>query len=243
MPQLASMKGNRSSAGITVVELLIVMAIMGVVMAVLAAFFTQQTRVTSQTQARNEVEIKVRTVTEVIAQDLQMAGSRAVYSEGTVTYKDLAPLYCDTDITDPDWASSMSCAQTASSGVVLNLVYASSLRAGLAGFDTCRNVQYRVVGTTLQRSDVNCGTDADFHDFADNVTSIVFSAVCSDGSIPSPDTVQDCYDAAATPPVYPRQASVTVVARSDNQRENIEASMALTAFMPNLRPPVNLMGE
>ena len=243
MPQLTSFQRVHMRAGITVVELLIVMAILGVVMSILAAFFAQQTRMTSQTQARNEVEVKVRTVAEVMAQDLQMAGSRAVYSGGTVTYKDLAPLYCDTDISDPDWATTKSCARTASTGVVLNLVYASSLRAGLAGFDTCRNVQYRLVDRTLQRSDVDCGADVDFHDFADNVTSVILSAVCSDGSTPAPDTIQDCYDGAVNPAVYPRQASVTVTARSDNQRENIEASVALTAFMPNLRPPVNLIGQ
>ena len=227
--------------GITVVELLVVMAILGIVMSVLVAFFSQQSRLTSQTQARNEVEVKLRSVAEVIAQDLLMTGSRIVNVNGQVRNVQLAD-YCTVKAEDDD-----PCVTTGADPL-LTVYYASSLRSDApysvelededgetytAFVDpACRQVGYALNEEgTLLRSDQPCALDSGFVDFADNITALEISFECADGALAGDPLA--CYASGS----FPIQASIDVTGLSDNPREAITTSVTLTATMPNLRPP------
>ena len=225
----------RRTMGVTVVELLIVMAIMGIIMGVLVAYFVQQTRLTSQTQARNEVEVKVRTVAEVMTQDLLMSGSRIISTNTGVRSVSLSD-YCTLTAIDDD-----PCVRV-DSGSLFTTFYATSLRgepypAEIDGVTVivdpaCRRVVYRLDNDgTFRRSDVACIRNNSFQPFATNITEASVTFECASGVVVNDPL--DCYVASS----FPIQATITVVGRSDNVRENFEASVTLTATMPNLRPP------
>ena len=61
--------------GFTIVELLVVAAIVGILMSLISIYFSQQAKVTRETQALQEARIKARMVAEMVVQDLQTAGS------------------------------------------------------------------------------------------------------------------------------------------------------------------------
>jgi type II secretory pathway component PulJ len=226
---------QRQTLGVTVVELLIVMAILGIIMTVLAAYFVQQTRLTSQTQARNEVEVKVRTVAEVMAQDILMSGSRIINSNGSVRSVALSD-YCTLSAVDDD-----PCVRV-DSGLLVTTFYATSLRGEpfedeINGVTVtidpaCRRVIYRLDNDgTLRRSDVACVRNDSLQPFATNITAATVTFECANGTVVSDPL--SCYGASS----FPIQATIAVAGRSDNTRENLDANVTLTATMPNLRPP------
>ncbi len=221
---------KRRLKGVTVVELLIVMAILGIIMSVLIAYFAQQSRLTSRTQARNEVEIKVRTVAEIIAQDLQMAGSRIVYIGDNVHNVTELGKHCTTRAENDD-----PCV-TIQGGSIVTLYYASSLRIVS---DACRKVRYSFGAppntNVLNRADHRCAVEGWFpQPIASNITSVEVSFECANGTVlqAGTDPLQ-CYTVHDS---FPIQGTVTVTGRSDNTREDIEVSVTLSATMPNLRP-------
>lgn len=232
--------------GISIIELLVVMAILGIILVFLGVFFAQSARISQETQARNEVRTKVRTIAEIVAQDLQLAGSSAlVTSSGGV----------DPTVASCSALASPLCIEGASGNVTsekdyVAVRYATSLRNEAEG--QCRKVRYTfdeaAAPGTLLRADNACSeTDANKLKplpFADNITKLQIQYLCADydaagaGIDPNAmpvDLPQDCY--APSRASFPRQAIVTVAGRADAARpENpITAQVTMTAIMPNLK--------
>lgn len=247
----------RRRGGITILELLIVLAIMSVIMGVLTAFFRQQTQLSSQIQARNEVQTKLRSAAEIIMQDLQIAGSRAIFDGSGVTYLEPVPASGiepddETSEEHEEWRKTQCNAQYRNGCVIVenddegdpsfavnefSIYYATSLREGA----NCRRIDYLLdEDGTLMRRDVSCNdsdTDFDGYDFAGNIDELQLSFICHD-----PETVVENVSTCYADDTYPRQGTVTITGRSDNPRENIEASITLATSLPNLRPPADYLG-
>src|SRR5690606_3200943 len=141
---------SRQNLGVTIVELLLVLAIGGIILATLTAFFQAQTRASSSLRARNEVEGTLRSVGEVLMQDLQLAGSRAIYDGTSVEYVDLRISPEPEDDTSAEWGAWKStqctgghrdgCVVLNEGGADLVIYYATSLDRG--GGNPCRKVEY-----------------------------------------------------------------------------------------------------
>ena len=232
----------------TVIELLIVMAIIGIVLSLLTAFFRTQVRVSASVQARNEVETKLRGVAEILMQDLQLAGSRAVYDGTTVQY--LNPIQT-TEPSDPastEWAAWKAtqcsgqhrdgCVVIGAGGVNLTIYYATSLDRGAAS--ACRRIDYLLDATgVLFRRDVECDdttTPMAGYSFASGITDINVTFICHD-----PDTTVTAISSCYTATTYPREATVTIQGSSENSREAITSTVTLATSLPNLRPPVDYL--
>jgi len=234
-----------SQRGITVVELLIVMAIVGVVLTLLATFFATQTRISNEVQARNHVETTLRSVAEVVMQDLQLAGSRAGYDGTRVTYIDLRSSPEPSDTESPEWVTwkSAQCSSGHRDGCVdvgtgssdLTIYYATSLDRG--GGSACRRVDYLLDEGTLFRRDVAChdtSTSFEGFAFADGIDEFSVSFICHDPDNMVPD-IADCYTATT----YPREATVRVGGHVIVRGEALSSSVTLATSLPNLRPPVD----
>lgn len=242
------MRTSARTKGITLIELLVVMAIVGVVLAVLTAFFQTQVRSATRAQASNEVRAKIRSVAEVMVQDLQIAGSRAVYDGASVTYIDPVVSTEPTDTSSAEWAAWKAtqcsaehrdgCVQVNTGGVDLRIYYATSLDRG--GGSACRRIDYLVdADGLLFRRDVDCDdttTTFDGFDFASGVVSIDVEFICHDPDTSVPD-IASCYTATT----YPREASVTVTGTAESQRDPVQVTVNLATSLPNLRPPVDYL--
>lgn len=228
----------------TVIELLIVVAIVGVVLSALTAYFAMQTRVSGNVQARNQLETTLRSVAEIVMQDLQLAGSRAVYNGVSVTYLDLRASPEPADPASAEWAAWKSqqctsahrdgCVEVGSGSTDLTIYYATSLdRAGSA----CRRVDYLLDDGTLFRREVACddvATPFDGFAFADGIDEFSVSFICHDPDN-RVDNIADCYTATT----YPREASVTVGGHVTVRGSEMANSITLATSLPNLRPPVD----
>lgn len=242
--------------GITLVELLVVAAILGVLLLLLTVFFRTQTRVSAQVQARNEVESTVRGAAEVLMQDLQLAGSRAVVSGRRATQINVA--YVDpveegepSDTTGAEWQAwrERQCSESYRDGCVvvapddgvgnMRVFYATSLER--ADGEACRRIDY-LLGDAgmLYRRDVACdaavGSDFTGYEFASGISDVVVKFICHDPET-QVDDVLDCY-AGGT---YPREASITVSATAERARNPVTGSVTLATSLPNLRPSVNYL--
>ena len=221
---------RHAAAGLTVVELLIAAVTAGIVLAIVAAFFVQHLHLTRQTQARHEVETKAKAVAELVAQDLQIAGSRVVFNNGV---SNDVPMPCNA-------AGATKCVSSITGGTTalddLRLFDATSLRQN----EPCRRIDYRVTGAgVLQRSEIaetgmNCGAIATappnfgVGNLADHVLAFDIGFTCADETtVDDPGT---CYAAGS----FPRQATIRVQARSAAVAD-ISADIALTTQTPNLR--------
>jgi prepilin-type N-terminal cleavage/methylation domain len=60
---------RRGISGFSLPELLVVMAIVGILASVLGAFFGSQTRVSTRVQEGNELSIRLQRVAEALTQD------------------------------------------------------------------------------------------------------------------------------------------------------------------------------
>jgi type II secretory pathway component PulJ len=218
----------RRSDGLTIVELLVVAAILGILLLMLTTFFTQQTRLSAATQARNEVEIKTRTAAEIMIQDLQVAGSRIVFDGTNVSYISILNPNTAGYLCSPLRGSNNPCVKIGQGSSFLTIYYATSLLT-----PPCRQVDYRLVGDTLQRSDVACGQVVSYQPFADGITDVALEFTCAKGGVEANPV--DCYD-NLDPPDFPQQARVTISGRSANTRENLTTTVTLNTTMPNLRP-------
>ena len=183
--------------GFTLVELLIAAAILVTVLAVALRYFVATAEAGRLTQAKSELQDRVRMVMQVVSGDLQMAGAK-YWTDGTTSVGfTLVNVLQGEDGEAKD---------------TLTVRYVTSLRAQEAA---CRRVDYDFQGDTLRRSDVNItpqsGTEcqegsSDLQPLAEGILALDIQYLCSDGS--STDT-PDCGSDA-----YPRSARVTVAGYS-----------------------------
>lgn len=230
--------------GLTIIELLVVMAIVSVLMGVLTVFFRQQAQVTQQVQARNEVRTNLRSVAEIMVQDLQIAGSRAVFDGSKVEYLEPVPASRwvdgeEVELPDAEQCNARvrdGCIRFGLGGADVSIYYGTSLRDA----SPCRRVDYllREDGMLLRR-DVACGdtsTSFEGFEFAGNIDNLTLTFICHD-----PDNevsnIAACYSAGT----YPRQATVSLQGRSERSRETVESTITLATNLPNLRPPVDYL--
>ncbi|AFV76279.1 prepilin-type N-terminal cleavage/methylation domain-containing protein [Thermus oshimai JL-2] len=184
-------------AGFTLVEVLIALALLVTVLAVALRYFTATAETGRLTQAKGELQDRVRMVMQVVSGDLQLAGAK-YWTWGTQSVGfTLVGTLEGTDGGAKD---------------TLTVRYVTSLREQSAA---CRRVDYTFSGDTLQRSDVNitpasgaeCATGTPSPTpLADGILALDIQYLCSDGSAKN---VPDCGASA-----YPRSARLTVAGYS-----------------------------
>lgn len=234
----------RDRRGFTVVELLITAAVMVVILAVLTSFFATQTQVSTSVQERNQVENKLKTVAELVMQDVQQAGSVAIYASGIPTYA--------VDELGPGCSRSErhGCVVTSGDGNVVTTLYMTSLVRPVGGSwatggaAACRRVDYDITDGVFSRRDVPCSsspTGFEGFDLASGITDVTVHFVCGIAADPVAGTPGDpfsdpslCYAAGR----YPREAVVSVTGVSEGSRDPIMSTVRLSTPVPNLRPPV-----
>jgi prepilin-type N-terminal cleavage/methylation domain-containing protein len=193
----------RSSAGFSLLELLIAMVIMVIVLGMASVFFAQQTALQRAVQSRNDVQDRIRMATQLVTQDLSLAGAAVrIAPDGTIDREagvaDCGPKAAVRCL-DLDFDPEIGLA-TAST---LSVRYLSSQ---FPTGEACRDIAYRIVGGTLQRRDVTCGTGgtAGFADLASDMLGFKVVVVCSTGSR------VDTFGADSCPDGYGRSAIVSV---------------------------------
>lgn len=144
--------------GVTLIELLIAMTVMSVILAVIAVFMAQQSRVVALSQSINEAELTARTVAEAVLQDMQLAGSRAVYMNGVVSYADIS-----SGCNESSRSACVAATQVGALGAITTPGsaadingYTISYRTSLVPASPCRRIDFAFVGTSLYRSDRAC---------------------------------------------------------------------------------------
>lgn len=186
-------------SGFTLVEVLVALAILVVILSLAIRYFTSNAELARETQARSELQDRVRMVMQVVTGDLQMAGAR-YWNQGAQNVGFVLPVGSVLTGTNNGAKDSLS------------ISYVTSLRR-LS--EACRRVEYTFQGDTLLRSDVNAtptsGKDctipsASFQPLADGIAALDVLYLCSNGQ--SRDT-PDCGSGA-----YPRSAIVEVVGYS-----------------------------
>ncbi len=235
---------GRRTAGFTVVELLVAAVIMAIILGAVALYFAQQSRATSDGQAHNDVELSARTVAEGVAQDLQLAGSRAAIVGGAVDYVTISDGCKETSrsacVVAHEYASDGGIGDAPDEESING--YAIYYRTSLVPAEPCRRVDFAYIGTTLYRSDVECSAgigaiDLDASAFAENVTSFGLTFACTDGS-----AYRDPADCYATPDQYVTGATVSVTVASTG-RSGATSDMALSTLTPNMRPSVDYLRD
>ncbi|KPD32200.1 PilW family protein [Thermus scotoductus] len=186
--------------GFTLIEVLVALAILVVILGLAIRYFTSTAELSRETQARSELQDRVRMVMQVVSGDLQMAGAR-YWNQGTENIGFVLP------------ANSVLTGKNNDAKDSLTVSYVTSLRDRS---QACRLVSYDFQGDTLLRSDVNatplsgrdCRTLApSFQPLADGIAALDILYLCSDGQRKNePD---DCGS-----DTYPRSAIVEVVGYS-----------------------------
>jgi len=195
-------------SGFTIIEAVVALLILTIVLGLAINYFVQQAELTKQTQARNEVQDKVRSVMQVVTQDLQLAGSsRYVDSSGNTSKP--GNLSC---------SPASNCLSATSNGLLdrFTVNYVTSLQDTT---NACRRVDYAFSGDTLRRSDLACGSDpatalADpANNLAENILAVDIQYQCSNGNDLNnfPDNT-NCPAGTS----YPRSAVVSIVGKSNN---------------------------
>ena len=199
--------------GFTVIEVLITGFILVVVLGIVSTFLVQQMQLNRTTQARNEVQDKVRQVAEVVAQDLHMAGASRYVDEDGDSSAGVILASCN--------FQDVKCLFGEDGGPLdtLEVAYVTSLRDASI---SCRNVSYMVEDGVLLRSDRQCDpldpTPSDrtheYQPFADNILAFDIQFVCSNAATVAyyPDN-SDC--PKGTGETYPRTAQFTIVGESN----------------------------
>lgn len=222
--------GLSARHGVTLIELLVFMALFGLILGLATSFFRQQANVSNRTQASNELAINTRLAAEVIAQDLQVAGSDVIYTGGTHLKIDLhcGALEATKCVVQP--------AEASSGNTFLQMRYVTQTRPS----EPCRRVSYRLSTTTLERSDVACTASADdFVPFVDDVDTIAVSWRCSNPDLAAVDDpaleVGNCYALMDKELIsFPRMAIVDIQSIATN-RQTVESDIRFSALTPNLR--------
>ncbi|HKI57704.1 MAG TPA: prepilin-type N-terminal cleavage/methylation domain-containing protein [Trueperaceae bacterium] len=205
---------TRTTAGLTLVELLVAMAILVIVLGIVGVYFARQASLTRTTQAHTQVQDSARSVMQIVTNDLLSAGaSQFVSSASGVTtaaaVTGLLPLIG----TDNGVADSFT------------VEYVSSLRTQATA---CRRVAYKVTNGTLERSDVGCSATSDsYAALADHVLAFNLSYVCSD----SPTDIKAEPSGAAGCPsgTYVRSVRVGVALRSDDPAPGATSTATYTS--------------
>lgn len=227
--------GRAQRSGITLVELLVAVAVAGVVLSIVMVFFSFQTRMTRDTQARTELNVRTRSVLEAVVQDVKLAGARAVVdASGQAVFR--RELDCDATA-----SLDYSCVSVHTEG--LEIEYISSLfLEGLVATGTtpqvppeaCRSVRYTLRDRTLYRSDVECGVAAMAPGFAtelaNDITSVSTEFVCGPGSGAAVSDPATCFAADG----FVREARITVAATSPRP-QGFDLTLASSTTTPNLR--------
>lgn len=195
---------------ISLVEMLIVLAIMGSIFGIIGSFFAQQRQLSARNAARNEVQDKVKMVMQLLTQDLQLAGSRAVVGAST-TINNLSSA-----LTAVNASATVGGVSYSRDQFVVR--YYTTLRAT----NQCREVRFGFDPTlpnTLLRDDSagNCtgstpnASTAPTNPLADNVLALDIVYVCGN--------VAATVVGGGSPPCsssYARTAKVVVVAQSND---------------------------
>jgi prepilin-type N-terminal cleavage/methylation domain-containing protein len=183
--------------GFTLVELLIAAAILVTVLAVALRYFVATAEAGRLTQAKGELQDRVRMVMQVVSGDLQLAGAKYWTQGSTSVGFTLVNALQGTDGGAKD---------------TLTVRYVTSLRA----LDSaCRQVDYTFQGDTLRRSDISItpssGTECQPGNpspqpLAEGILALDIQYLCSDGTT---GNTPDC-----GPDAYPRSAKLTVAGYS-----------------------------
>ncbi|TBH17404.1 prepilin-type N-terminal cleavage/methylation domain-containing protein [Thermus thermamylovorans] len=190
----------RRSSGFSLVELLVALGLLAALLALALRYFTSTAELARETQARSELQDRVRMVMQVVTADLQMAGATHWVSGGSFALYILP-------------AGSVLVGTDGGVKDTLSLYYVTSLREQS---QACRRVDYSFQGDTLYRSDVNAtpssGSDCtqpspSFQPLAEGILALDIRYLCSDGA--EVDTPADCGSEA-----YPRSALVEAVGYS-----------------------------
>jgi prepilin-type N-terminal cleavage/methylation domain-containing protein len=183
--------------GFTLVELLIAAAILVTVLAVALRYFVATAEAGRLTQAKGELQDRVRMVMQVVSGDLQLAGAKYWTQGSTSVGFTLVNALQGTDGGAKD---------------TLTVRYVTSLRARDSA---CRQVDYTFQGDTLRRSDISItpssGTECQLGDpspqpLAEGILALDIQYLCSDGTT---GNTPDC-----GPDAYPRSAKLTVAGYS-----------------------------
>lgn len=211
-------QGATSTAGFTIVELLIAGFILTIVLAISGTFLARQSDLNRRTQARAEVQDKVRMVMQIVSNDLALAGAR-VYADSSGALQTVSPGLS----TCPSVSGVTSCLNAvdgASGGIPRDAVAMAYITTLRAPSEACREVAFRFTGTDLERADrgctgshVNLSATSGFDTLATNVLAVDVQYLCSNGAALAdvPDTTSACPSGSA----YVRSAVVSVVAASD----------------------------
>jgi len=199
------MRRNTTTAGVTLVELLIVISILTLILGLLVTFFQAQIKMARLTSARTEVQDRVRFVMAGAAQDLQLTGANR-YIDSANNVSTLAAFGVCT----------VTACLTGTDNTVtdtMKMRYITSLRP--MG-EACRNISWSVTSKTINRSDVACGTAESAQGFADDILAFNIRYVCSDTAELD---VPTCTGARFT-----RSARVTIYAQSTQITPSVSAS-------------------
>ncbi len=202
---------RRSTAGLTIVELLIAASLLVVMLGMVGVYFARTASLTRDTQARSQVQDTARSVMQLVTNDILSAGANQYVPAGTAS---VTPIILTGAI------------PTGTDGGLLDAVdlqYVSSLRPTLA--TACRQVEYQVSGSTLERSDVPCSGTANLSTLADHVLAFDLVYVCSDTN--SAATPSDCPSNT-----YVRSVRVGLMVRSDHTVQGSGPSPTYTAPTP-----------
>jgi len=196
--------------GVTLIEMFIVLAIIGTILAIVGSFFNQQRLLASRNAARNEVQDKVKMVMQLITQDLQLAGSRAVVGANTT----INPL--NNALTATNATATVSGVTYSKDQFVVR--YYTTLRTS----NLCREVKFGFNSAspqTIRRDDIagSCSgsapnSSAPTNPLADNILALDIVYVC--GNVAA--TVVNSGSPPCSGNGYARTAKVAVVAQSND---------------------------
>lgn len=198
----------RKSFGFTLIELLVAMIIFAGIMTLIVTYLGASNESTRRTQVRSEVQDRVRTVMQLVSQDLQLAGSsRLLNANSTTVAQSVANwLPC---------GSSQRCVSLvgtdtgATNKDTVRVRYVTSLAADPA--NACRIVEYTYDGNTVRRGDdagcTSYTTSPAPSPIADNILALNITYLCSDSS-------SNANPANCPAGSYPRTAQITVMGTS-----------------------------
>jgi prepilin-type N-terminal cleavage/methylation domain-containing protein len=191
---------SRSIGGFSLIELLIAMVIMVIVLGMASVFFAQQTALQRAVQSRNDVQDRIRMTTQLVTQDLSLAGAAVrIAPDGTIDsvagVADCAP------------KAAVRCLDLESVSKTASTLHVRYLSSQFPSLEACRDIAYRFVDGTLQRRDVACGTASGtegFVDLARDMLGFKVVVVCSTG------LRVDAFGQDSCPDGYGRSAIVSV---------------------------------
>jgi prepilin-type N-terminal cleavage/methylation domain-containing protein len=197
--------------GLTILELMVALAIFGIVLAIATRFFASQSQDTRIVQERNEVQDRARLVLQMVSQDLILAGSSRFIRNNEVRF-DAAnwvscapgtPCLTGTDNTDHD--------------TFVTRYHTSLYPSG----QECRSIGYSFNATTLMRADVPCSqaptgaiAAGSYLEFATQITQLNIRYVCGDSAATEVGLPSGCIAVANPTERFVRAALVTVTAAS-----------------------------